>query len=43
MPCGDGESALKLTRNRHFDLVILDVMLPGLDGVIGLPRHPARV
>src|SRR6266576_932431 len=31
--CGDGESALKLTRERHFDLVILDVMLPGLDGV----------
>jgi len=31
--CGDGESALKLTRSRHFDLVILDVMLPGLDGV----------
>ena len=31
--CGDGESALKLARSRHFDLVILDIMLPGLDGV----------
>ena len=31
--CGDGESALKLARSRHFDLVILDLMLPGLDGV----------
>jgi DNA-binding response OmpR family regulator len=30
---GDGEDALKLARSRHFDLVILDVMLPGLDGV----------
>src|SRR5512132_4193721 len=30
---GDGEGALKLARSRHFDLVILDVMLPGLDGV----------
>src|SRR5436190_11431844 len=30
---GDGEHALKLARERHFDLVILDVMLPGLDGV----------
>src|SRR3989442_796228 len=30
---GDGETALKLARGRHFDLVILDVMLPGLDGV----------
>jgi DNA-binding response OmpR family regulator len=29
----DGEQALKLTRGRPFDLVILDVMLPGLDGV----------
>ena len=33
VPCGDGEGALKLARSRHFDLVILDVMLPGLDGV----------
>src|SRR6267378_1641864 len=33
VPCGDGETALKLARARHFDLVILDVMLPGLDGV----------
>jgi DNA-binding response OmpR family regulator len=31
--CGDGEAALKLARSRSFDLVILDVMLPGLDGV----------
>lgn len=29
----DGEKALKLARERRFDLVILDVMLPGLDGV----------
>jgi DNA-binding response OmpR family regulator len=30
---GDGDEALKLARSRPFDLVILDVMLPGLDGV----------
>jgi DNA-binding response OmpR family regulator len=30
---GDGEEALKLARSRSFDLVILDLMLPGLDGV----------
>jgi DNA-binding response OmpR family regulator len=30
---GDGEEALKLARTRHFDLILLDVMLPGLDGV----------
>ena len=33
VPCADGETALKLTRTRRFDLVILDLMLPGLDGV----------
>ena len=33
VPCADGETALKLTRARRFDLVILDLMLPGLDGV----------
>ena len=31
--CGDGETALKLARARRFDLIILDLMLPGLDGV----------
>ncbi len=29
---GDGESALELLRERPFDLLILDVMLPGIDG-----------
>lgn len=29
----DGASALELARQRRFDLVILDLMLPGLDGV----------
>jgi DNA-binding response OmpR family regulator len=29
----DGQEALKLGRERRFDLLILDVMLPGLDGV----------
>ncbi len=33
VPSGDGEDALKLARARRFDLVILDLMLPGLDGV----------
>jgi two-component system, OmpR family, alkaline phosphatase synthesis response regulator PhoP len=33
VPCADGETALKLARTRRFDLVILDLMLPGLDGV----------
>ena len=29
----DGTSALALARSRRFDLIILDLMLPGLDGV----------
>ncbi len=32
--CGDGESAVGrlLGKNEHFDAVVLDVMLPGMDG-----------
>src|SRR5512145_444402 len=30
---GDGSEALRLARSEPFDLVVLDLMLPGLDGV----------
>jgi len=30
---GDGTEALRRARERPFDLVVLDVMLPGLDGI----------
>ncbi|MBR5115768.1 MAG: response regulator transcription factor [Lachnospiraceae bacterium] len=30
--CGDGETGLETALNEDFDLVILDLMLPGLDG-----------
>src|SRR5213592_4147527 len=30
---GDGAAALELTRADRFDLIVLDVMLPGLDGL----------
>jgi two-component system alkaline phosphatase synthesis response regulator PhoP len=30
--CGDGESALEILENRPFDMMILDIMLPGIDG-----------
>ncbi|MBI2189221.1 MAG: response regulator transcription factor [Acidobacteria bacterium] len=30
---GDGHMALELARSRRFDLIVLDLMLPGLDGI----------
>ncbi|HET7219927.1 MAG TPA: response regulator transcription factor [Vicinamibacterales bacterium] len=33
VPVGDGNEALRLARSEPFDLVVLDLMLPGLDGV----------
>jgi CheY-like chemotaxis protein len=30
--CPSGEDALEASRNRDFDLVMTDVMLPGIDG-----------
>jgi DNA-binding NtrC family response regulator len=31
--CGSGETALKLLRNIHFDLLISDLRLPGINGL----------
>jgi two-component system, OmpR family, alkaline phosphatase synthesis response regulator PhoP len=33
IPTGDGQEALRLSREEPFDLIVLDLMLPGLDGV----------
>jgi DNA-binding response OmpR family regulator len=33
VPIGDGREALKVLSDRPFDVVVLDVMLPGVDGV----------
>lgn len=33
VPSADGAEALRLARAERFDLIVLDVMLPGLDGV----------
>jgi two-component system OmpR family response regulator/two-component system alkaline phosphatase synthesis response regulator PhoP len=33
VPSGDGSEALRLARSERFDLIVLDIMLPGLDGV----------
>ena len=30
---GNGDEALRLARSEHYDLIVLDLMLPGLDGV----------
>jgi CheY-like chemotaxis protein/nitrogen-specific signal transduction histidine kinase/HPt (histidine-containing phosphotransfer) domain-containing protein len=31
--CESGEEALKLVRDRHYDLIFMDHMMPGMDGV----------
>jgi DNA-binding response OmpR family regulator len=33
VPSGDGAEALRLARAEKFDLIVLDIMLPGLDGI----------
>lgn len=43
-PAVDGTEALRLVRSEPFDLVVLDVMLPGLDGITvcrAIRREPA--
>ena len=37
-PAGDGESALTLLRDQHFDVVLLDVWLPQMDGLAVLQQ-----
>ncbi|BAQ80656.1 response regulator transcription factor [Pseudomonas sp. St29] len=32
-PCSDGRQGLAAVRADHFDLVLLDIMLPGMDGL----------
>ena len=32
VPCFDGNEAVHMVRNEEFDLILLDIMLPGLDG-----------
>lgn len=36
VPSGDGIEALRLARAERFDLIVLDIMLPGLDGISAL-------
>ena len=36
----DGEEALEVFFANTVDLVLLDVMLPKLDGIRGVPAHP---
>ena len=40
--CGDGHTALDMSANGAFDLLLLDLMLPGLDGLEVLKRLRGR-
>jgi CheY-like chemotaxis protein len=35
---GNGEQAVLLTQRRNFDLVIMDILLPGMDGVVATAK-----
>jgi CheY-like chemotaxis protein len=41
-PVSNGEDALALLQQEHFDLVLLDEMMPGLDGLSTLEQMKAR-
>ena len=41
LEAAEGESGLELAKKEHPDVILLDVMMPGLDGVEG-GRAPAR-
>lgn len=36
--CGSGSEALKIVGRKSFDLILLDVMMPGMDGPTTLAR-----
>jgi len=36
--CHDGETALKLLRDKTFDVVLMDIMMPGMDGLSALTQ-----
>ena len=37
-----GEDAIELTRRKRFDVILMDIALPGLDGIESLQRIQAR-
>lgn len=45
---GDGEHALRFLRGQEVDLIIADILMPGIDGIelimeLGKSKHPAPI
>src|SRR6266540_2644620 len=40
-PAADGENGLELLRDQHFDVLLLDIWLPGMDGLAVLEKVKA--
>ena len=40
-PCYDGDTAIDLLGSERYDLVLLDLNLPGADGMTSSPRYRA--
>ena len=43
MIVNDGEEALNAFASFSPNLILLDLMLPGIDGLSGMPRNPSKI
>ena len=43
LTASSGESCLRVLRENHVDLVLLDIQMPGIDGIETLKRNNVRI